>query len=163
MAKLNGPLRFVLSLLFLMVVWYVWSGYLKLHLLVFGVISSLLVMLLANRMGAFRDNSDWLALLPRLPGFWLWLAREVVISNLQVARIILSPRPAMSPTLVTIRAVPPGNLGQAILGNCITLTPGSITLDVHEGALQVHCLTRANAAALVEGEMNRRVARLTRS
>jgi multicomponent Na+:H+ antiporter subunit E len=154
--------RMLISLVFLMAVWLGWSGFFEPLLLGLGLVSCSVVLLLTWRMGAFREESYWLRVVPRIPGFWLWLIREVVKSNIQVAAVILSPRPAISPTLVTIKALPPDPLGQATLGNCITLTPGTVTLDDHEGELLVHCLTRENADELLEGEMNRRVAAFTR-
>jgi multicomponent Na+:H+ antiporter subunit E len=154
--------RMLASLVFLMAVWLGWSGLFEPLLLVLGLVSCSIVILLSARMRAFQEESYWFRVVPRIPGFWLWLIREVVKSNIQVAAIILSPRPAISPTLVTIRALPPDPLGQATLGNCITLTPGTVTLDDHEGELLVHCLTQGNASELIEGEMNRRVARFTR-
>jgi multicomponent Na+:H+ antiporter subunit E len=155
-------LRMLLGMVFLMAVWLGWSGFLKPHLLILGVLSCALVIVIAARMGSFREESHWLRIIPRIPGFWFWLIREVVKSNLQVAAIILSRRPAISPTMVTIKALPPDPLGQATLGNCITLTPGTVTLDDHEGNLLVHALTRQTASELVAGEMNRRVAAFTR-
>jgi multicomponent Na+:H+ antiporter subunit E len=154
--------RMLVSLVFLMAVWLGWSGFFEPLLLTLGLVSCSIVILLSARMGAFQEESYWFRVIPRIPGFWLWLIREVVKSNIQVAGIILSPRLAISPTLVTIRALPPDPLGQATLGNCITLTPGTVTLDDHEGELLVHCLTQGNASELIEGEMNRRVARFTR-
>ncbi|MFU8814580.1 MAG: Na+/H+ antiporter subunit E [Pseudomonadales bacterium] len=145
-----------------MAVWLGWSGYLKPLLLSLGLVSSALVIWLSARMGAFQEESYWLRVLPRVPKFWLWLIWQVVKSNLRVAKIILTPRLAISPTVVTVKALPPDPLGQATLGNCITLTPGTVTLDDHEGELLVHCITQQDASALTEGEMNRRVAALTR-
>lgn len=156
-------LRMLLGLVFLMAVWLGWSGFLKPHLLTLGLISCALVIAIAARMGSFREESYWLRIIPRIPAFWLWLIREVVKSNLQVAAVILNPRLAISPTLVTIKALPTDPLGQATLGNCITLTPGTVTLDDHEGNLRVHCLTQQTASELIEGEMNRRVAAFTRA
>jgi len=49
---------------------------------------------------------------------------------------------------------------QAILANSITLTPGTLALDVHDGEIIVHALTRAGADELERGEMDRRVAAL---
>jgi len=46
------------------------------------------------------------------------------------------------------------------LGNSITLTPGTLTLDVHQGVLKVHALKESGARDLLSGEMNRRVAGL---
>ena len=60
------------------------------------------------------------------------------------------------------RAESPDEFGQALLGNSITLTPGTVTLDDHEGELVVHCLTDATAKDLEAGGMNRRIAALTR-
>jgi multicomponent Na+:H+ antiporter subunit E len=156
-------LRVLLSLVFLFVVWLGWSGYLKPLLLSLGLVSCVLVTWLSARMGAFQEDAFWLRLMLRLPGFWLWLIREVVRSNLQVARIILSPHPQISPALTTISALATDRIGQATLGNCITLTPGTVTLDDHDGQLTVHCITESNARELEAGEMNRRVAALTRS
>jgi multicomponent Na+:H+ antiporter subunit E len=155
-------LRMLPGMAFLMAVWLGWSGFLKPHLLIFGVISCVIVIVIAARMGSFREENHWLRIIPRIPGFWFWLIRQVVKSNLQVAAIILSRRPVISPTLVTIKALSPDALGQATLGNSITLTPGTVTLDDHEGNLLVHALTRQTASELVEGEMNRRVAAFTR-
>jgi len=162
MTKGRMILRATISIAFLMVVWLLWSGFFMPLLIVLGLISCCLVALLSYRMGNLSQDSDWMYLLPRFPRFWLWLSKEVVKSNLQVARLILSPRPELSPTLVTIRALSEDAMGQAILGNSITLTPGTLTVDDDSGLLRVHCLTRAGALELREGEMNRRVAALTR-
>ena len=68
----------------------------------------------------------------------------------------------ISPTTVNLQALPEGRVSQAILGNAITLTPGTVTIDDYEGQLIVHCLTRAGAQELQAGEMNRRAAALER-
>lgn len=154
--------RMLVSFVLLFAVWLGWSGYLEPLLLVFGLIASGLVVVLANRMGAFDEETYWIRLALRLPGFWAWLIREVIRSNVQMVKLILSPRPAISPTVVTLEARSLDALGQATLGNCITLTPGTITLDDHQGELLVHCITQDDATGLMQGEMKRRVAALTR-
>ena len=63
----------------------------------------------------------------------------------------------ITPTVMRFDALPKGPVGQAILGNSITLTPGTLALDLHEGVIKVHALTEAGAADLAEGEMDRRV------
>lgn len=157
------PYQMTLYGLFLFAVWLVWSGYFKPLLLILGVVSCALVLLLIVRMHVgFPKERFWLRLLPRLPRFWVWLFWEVVKSNLRLARVILSPQPPVDPQVVTIDAEPDNELGQAILGNCITLTPGTLTLDDHDGTLKVHCITQDDAADLQAGSMNRRVAALTR-
>jgi len=148
------------TLLLWFLAWLLWSGIYKPLLITLGVLSCLLVLVLSRRMGFFEKGVYSLHLIWRLLPFWGWLGKELVVSNLQVARIVLSPRMPISPTVIKLEALPEDPVGQAILGNSITLTPGTVTLDDHEGMLLVHCLTEEGANALVEGEMNRRVALL---
>jgi len=156
------PRQVTLLFTLLLATWLVWSGYLKPLLIFFGVVSCTLVVILTLRMDTgLPQERFWLRLLPRLPGFWVWLTAEVVKSNVHLAAVILDPRLPIRPRVVTIDAEPTSDLGQAILGNCITLTPGTVTLDDHDGRLQVHCITGATAAGLETGAMNRRVAALT--
>lgn len=98
----------------------------------------------------------------RLLGFWCWLAREVLRSSLEVARVVLDPRLPISPRAVEIESTSPHPFDQVLLGNSITLTPGTLTLDLHKGMLRVHTLTEAGASDLMSGEMDRRVAGLNK-
>jgi multicomponent Na+:H+ antiporter subunit E len=150
-----------------LLVWFaarlLWSGLFKPLLIGLGVVSCLLVLVLSQRMGVFSKDVFSLHLIWRLLPFWGWLGKELFIANLQVARVVLSRHMKISPTVIRLQALSEDRVSQAILGNSITLTPGTVTVDDHEGELLVHCLTREGADALIEGEMNRRVAALTRS
>ena len=150
----------LLTLALWILAWLLWSGLYNPLLVTLGVLSSLLVLFLARRMGFFERRVYSLHLIVRLMPFWGWLGGQLIRSNLDVARVVLSPGLPISPEIVRIRAEASSPVGQAILGNAITLTPGTVTLDDHEGELIVHCLTREGAEALREGEMNRRVAAL---
>jgi len=152
--------RIVALFLVLAVAWLLWSGIYKPILLVLGLFSCLLCLYLVHRIGFFSAPSG-LHLLLRLPGYWFWLAKEIVKSSIEVARIVLSPRIEINPTVVKMDADPQGPIGQAILANAITLSPGTVAVDLHEGRLTVHCLTAAGADELVNGETNRRTAALT--
>lgn len=158
----SKPRRVVLLLLLLAAAWLLWSGLYKAHLLALGAFSCALVMWLATRMEVFRQPLG-LYLLPRLPLYWLWVFRDVVTSSFAVAKIVLDPKLPISPTVVDIKAEPAGEIGQAVLGNSITLSPGTVTLDVHESIVRVHCLTQESARDLQAGEVNRRTARLADS
>ena len=141
--------------------WLLWSGTYKPLLLVLGLISCALTLYFARRIDAFDRDVFAFHLWPRLPRYWGWLLKEIVKSSLDVARIVIHPKLPISPTVVEIDVAPPGPVGQAILGNAITLTPGSVTLDIHDGRLMAHCLTAEGAQALVDGDMNRQAHRLT--
>ena len=86
-----------------------------------------------------------------------WLTLEVIRSNLDVSRRVLSPRLPISPTLVWVPASQKTELGRVIFANSITLTPGTVSIDVQENEIEVHALSREGAEALLEGEMDRRV------
>ncbi len=154
------------SILFLLLVlaisWLLWSGLYKPLVMGLGVFSCLISVYLAHRMGYFRHHQALLGILPRLPGYWLWLLREIIVSSIDVAKLILSPSLPISPTVVALDAEAQTDVGQVILGNSITLSPGTVTLDIHEGKLLIHCLTSEGAKELQKGEANSRAAALER-
>ena len=161
MSERSRTARVLALVLLLVAAWLLWSGIYKPLLLWLGVFSCLLSAYIAHRVGFF-DRSAGLHLIPRLPRFSLWLLVEIVKSSLEVVRLVLDPKLPISPTVVTIRAEPDDEVGQVILANSITLTPGTVTLDVFDNRLLVHCITRAGARDVEAGEANRRVAELTR-
>ena len=89
-----------------------------------------------------------------------WVLKEVVKSSLEVARVVLSPSMPIQPTVVEFTTDEKTDSGKVILGNSITLSPGTVTIDVHEDRLLVHCLTDQSAQGLRSGEAARQVARL---
>lgn len=152
--------RMALLLVLLGSSWLLWSGLFYPLLLALGACSCLLTVYLTHRMGYFDNNVFALRFGVRLIAYWAWLAKEVVKSSLDVARIVLSPSLPINPQIVEITATATHPVDQAILGNSITLTPGTLALDVHQGKVIVHCLTKAGADDLHSGEMDRRVAAL---
>ena len=52
------------------------------------------------------------------------------------------------------------DLGQVIYANSITLTPGTISVDVANGEILVHALSFEGAETLMEGEMDHRVTKM---
>lgn len=154
-------LRTVLTLLLFFVTWLLWSGIYVPLLLVLGAASCVLVTVLAKRIGFFDLELYALHLSPRLPSFWFWLIKEIFKANFEVARIVLSPRMPIQPQIITIDATDLPGPSQATLANAITLTPGTLTLDIDSGQIEVHCLTADSARELKQGEMSRRAAKLT--
>ena len=140
--------------------WLLWSGLYKPLLLALGVFSCALVVYVAVRMRLFSYEIVTPRMGWRILGFWAWLAREIARSSLQVSRAVLSPRLPISPTVVELDANSRHPVDLAILGNSITLTPGTLTLRIRDGKLIVHALNREGADDILGGEMNRRVARL---
>ncbi|MDA0979005.1 MAG: Na+/H+ antiporter subunit E [Proteobacteria bacterium] len=141
----------------LAVAWLLWSGIYKPVVLGLGAFSCVVTLFLARQMGFFDHSSEFHRIIWRLPGYWLWLVQEIVKSSWDVARLVLSPSLPIDPVVVRLKTGVREELGQTILGNSITLSPGTVTLDIHEQELLVHCIDRRSAEALLQGEVDRRV------
>jgi len=153
-------LRMLLLTLVLGTVWLLWSGLFKPLLIGLGLFSCLLTVYVLHRMQFFRDDTLALRYGPGLLFFLAWLIKEVVLSCLEVAKVVLAPKIRMSPRVLSLDVAHLGPVDQVLLGNSITLTPGTLTMDLHQGRITVHALTRAGADALEAGEMQRRVSAL---
>lgn len=138
-------------------IWLLLSGHYDALLLSLGAASVGLVLLLAQRMAVIDQETQPLHLGSRLVAYWLWLALQIARSNVAVAARILAPRPAISPTMVQIPVHEKTELGQTIFANSITLTPGTVSVSLRGGVVEVHGLARADTLSLANGEMQRRV------
>ena len=158
-AYTKSPQRRILVLLILLVAtWLLWSGLYKPLLLFLGGLSCLLTFLVVRRIDYFDDELYALRFSLRLLRYWFWLGGQVIRSSLDVSRVVLDPRLPISPQVIDVDAEAKHPFYVVILGNSITLTPGTLSIDVHEGVIKVHALTEAGASDLAAGEMNRRVA-----
>jgi len=135
--------------------WLVLSGFFKPLLLVLGALSCVIVLWVAHHV-VDREGHPVHLTWRALP-YWGWLGWEIAKTSVELALIILNPKLPISPRLVRVRASQKSELGQVIYANSITLTPGTVTVDLVDGALEVHALTKAAADSLASGDMDRRV------
>lgn len=140
--------------------WLINSGHYTPLILSFMVASVLFVVVLCRLMDVVDSESQPLSLTCTLPLYWLWLIKEVVIANLTVARAIWQGSRSISPRVITVEASQKTDLGKVIYANSITLTPGTVSIDLNDDQITVHALTRDLADELLEGTMNRRVCKL---
>lgn len=143
--------------LMLAALWWLLSGQTAPLLLGLGLASVLAVTALARRMTLIDHESHPIHLSGGLARYWLQLLREILVSNLDVARRIVAPRLAIAPHFLRVRTRQPTDLGKVILANSITLTPGTVTVDLEGDQLLVHALTEAGGAAVAAGQLDRRV------
>ncbi len=141
----------------LAVIWFLLSGHTSALILGLGAASVSAITWLALRMDLIDYEGHPTHLAFRAPFFWIWLLWEIVKSNLQVIRIILDPKLPISPRMFTVPLTQKSDIGRVIYANSITLTPGTISLEVNDSRIEVHALTAAGEAGLAEGEMDRRV------
>ena len=140
--------------------WLLLSGFFEPFLMTAGAVSALCIVALAHRMDVIDHEGHPIHLGRSALTYWPWLFVEIAKSAWDVTRIILNPRLPVSPTLVRVKTSQKTTVGVVTYANSITLTPGTISVDVGRGEILVHALTREGAASLEEGEMDRRCARM---
>lgn len=140
--------------------WLINSGHYGPLMLFFMVVSVIFVVVLCHIMDVVDGESQPLNLTFTLPVYFIWLFKEVVLSNIAVARCVWLSGKTISPTVITITAHQKTDLGKVIYANSITLTPGTVSMDLQGDQITVHALTRETAESLQEGEMDRRVCRV---
>ncbi len=144
----------------LTVFWLLLSGYNTPFILSCGVFSVILTVLIARRMRVVDDEAQLVQLPMRSIIYFTWLAKEIVLANVAVCRRIWSPRVDISPTLICVKASQKTPFGVMMYANSITVTPGTVCVNVDGDKLEVHALTWSAAEDLLSGEMDRRITQL---
>jgi len=139
--------------------WLLLSGHTNPLLLSLGLLSVAAVVACASRLEILDDESVPVHLLPGLIRYVPWLIGQVIRSNLDVARRIVSPELPIHPSVIKVDATHHTEVGRVTYANSITLTPGTISLDVSAETIEVHALTEDAANDLMSGEMARQVQR----
>jgi multicomponent Na+:H+ antiporter subunit E len=152
---------------FLMAAWLILSGHYDFLHILYGVLSVAGVILLNLRLRHIplvENEPEGMASakLGRLLLYLPWLLWQIVVSGIYVAGVVLSPhlRQRLQPEILRFRSRQPGVMARVILGNSITLTPGTLTLDISGDEFVVHALTTGTANGLAGGSMQRWVAGL---
>lgn len=145
-------------------IWLANSGFYSPLTLFFGLLSVLFVILIARRMKVVDGESLPLHLWSSLPGYYLWLLRKIITSNLEVVGCIwgslLPGRKPITPVSKYIPTVLRTDLGKVLYANSITLTPGTVSIDVGKDSILVHALTQDGLQELERGEMEQRIHKL---
>lgn len=91
---------------------------------------------------------QWLLLVWMIAGYLRYLFIEVVKANVQVAIIVLNPQMPLSPSFIAYHPRINSDWGRVLLGNSISLTPGTLTVELEDGDYLVHALTVETAENL---------------
>lgn len=137
--------------------WLLLSGFFQPLLLALGAASVLFCTLAAWRLGILDGEAQSFQHLWRAVRYTPWLLLEIMKSSIDVAKLTLAPSLPINPVLFPARASQDSDLGQVIYANSITLTPGTISIDLEPGSILVHAITETGAADIESGEMDRRV------
>ncbi|WP_334129319.1 Na+/H+ antiporter subunit E [Sneathiella sp.] len=141
----------------LLAAWLLWSGHYTPLVTGFGVLSCLFAAWIAHRMRVIDSEAQPLHLGFRIIPYWCWLLVEIYKANIDVAKCVLFPKAYLRPSLFAATASQKSDLGKVIYANSITLTPGTVTVDLDGDQLLIHALTTGGAEGVLAGDMDRRI------
>ena len=131
-------MRLLLWTLFLFILWLVLTSSLGIQNILIGMIVSTGIALLYIKM--FKDEKvEHFSILAAF--FYLYiLLKNLLISNIQINKRILSKEMNISAAIVAVKTDLKSDWKKLLLANSITLTPGTLTLDIKDDTLFIHTL-----------------------
>lgn len=140
--------------------WVIFSGIFDVFHLTLGVICCAVVSYFSHDL-ILQDpeGTDRWKKAGRFARYVPWLIYQVVLANFHVAYLVLSPK-GIDPKIVRFKTTLKSDFSMVTLANSITLTPGTITMDIIDGEFIVHALSKKVADDLLSGDMERRVAHI---
>ncbi|MFC1967705.1 Na+/H+ antiporter subunit E [Chloroflexota bacterium] len=155
-----------LQLVILLVLWLVLSGHYDAEHIIIGVVSAGLVTLLTSdifytifdrNVKAKVNPGQSLLQLWRFLLYLPWLLSRIIMANVQVAWLVIHPKMPIDPVILQFRTTMKKDFSRVMLANSITLTPGTITLNLEDDYYSIHTLAPPSAQELVEAVMQNRV------
>lgn len=142
---MGRKLSFFKGLMVYFIFWIILSEKLNLQVILIGVFIAGIISFYNNenkknryKGKRFLDfNKGYLAAF-----YVILLIKEIVVASFQVAKIVLSKELNISPRVVKFTTKLKSDLAKTILANSITLTPGTLTIEVIEDEFTVHCITK---------------------
>ena len=145
--------------------WLFLSGHYTTWLNVSGFVIVCAIVAFTSRMGCLDDEAFPIKLIPNGVIYWPWLALEIAKSAIDVTKLIINPSLPISPKMVRVKTTQDSSVGLTTYANSITLTPGTISVEVSERdhVIWVHAITKESAAGLTEGDMDARVTKFEKA
>lgn len=160
-------LHFVKLVIVMMVIWLLLSGRLEAKFLIYGIGTSVIgayicmPLLIVDGVSGEKKYFAFNFNLFRMLGYLVWLAWQLILANIEVAKAVVSPSPQIGPQVVKFKVYMDNPMALAVLANSITLTPGTVTMDVtDDGIYTIHALTDNTANGIISGDMQGKVAKL---
>ncbi len=149
--------------IFLALLWAAVSGSITLGSLTTGFVVGMLVLALAGRT---LNEPRYLQRLWKITALFLFFIRELILSSVRVAADVLTPKPNLHPAIIAVPLDCTEDLQITLLANLISLTPGTLSLDVSEDkkTLYVHAMYASDPEALkreIKENFERRILEVT--
>jgi multicomponent Na+:H+ antiporter subunit E len=156
-------LRLLLLFSLLMAFWLLLSGRFDLHLVASGAVASAVIALasapLLERTIGPAATHPRVRVLPAIP-LLAWVLWRMILSALQLARIVLDPRLPPEPGIVRFRTDLTSPAARAVLSTSITLVPGTMTLEIEDDVLTIHTFTPDAVVDFASSELQNRIAKV---
>ncbi|MBQ8536485.1 MAG: Na+/H+ antiporter subunit E [Clostridia bacterium] len=139
--------------------WVVFNGNWTTEIALTGLAVAGLVYAFTCKFIGLSPRAEWRVIrkLPKVVGYAAFVVWEIVKANMQVLHFIYSPRMEVEPQLRSFRTKVKTDAGKVALANAITLTPGTITVNVKDDAFLVHCLDSSLAEGLEGSAFERKI------
>ncbi len=161
MIKGTKGFGFLVTFCAMFLFWIVLSGVFSAFHLVSGLLCSALVAFLSHDLLVKGRSDHLLTKAWRLFCYIPWELWQIVLANIDVAYRVLHPKMPIDPHVIEFETPLRGDWALTTLANSITLTPGTITIEVEpeKGKFLVHAIAREPAdALLVDQTMPKKVA-----
>jgi multicomponent Na+:H+ antiporter subunit E len=137
------------------------SGFFDLFHLSMGAICCTLVSYASHDLLFTESNLGKRHITGKNFAFYIpWLIYQIYLANVHVVYLVWHRKMPIDPKIIRFKTNWRGDLVLVTMANSITLTPGTITLDIREGEFYVHALSKKVADDLLGGEMQDRVGRI---
>ena len=157
-SRKNIMIMFFLLLFF----WSIIDGKITVESILLGSSASILIIYL-NKDILFTSSDGGPVTLRFLWHFTTLIAIlivEIVKSNINVAKIVLNPKMPIEPSFVRVPVRFKKDFNKVLYGNVVTLTPGTLTVDIVDDEYIIHALTKEAAEGLLGSELENHVLRL---
>lgn len=163
--KKPSAFSLAMSAISLMIFWTIMSGFLDAVHLSMGVFSVALALLLNYRLKSHRFFEDDMNDLKELRFghaifYFFWMILQVFKAAIHVAKVIMSPSMPTNLAMVQFKVNLPNAHAKMILGNSITLTPGTVTVSIEGDIFVVHGLDDNSFEGILNDEMPQQVLKL---
>lgn len=142
--------------------WVMLNGKITVEIAVFGVVISAFMYVFICRFAGYSPRKD-MRIVRKLPLFLRYcivLLIEIIKANVVMGKFILSPHIVAEPALIHFRVDLKTQLAQVLLASSITLTPGTITVEMADGYYKVHCYDKSMGEGIEDSTFVRLLKRL---
>lgn len=154
---------YVVTFIISMAFWFSLAGVPDFVSLTLGIMSSIFVSLISGKfLFSNIDNvKKFVIRAPRMIGYFFYYLKDITLANIDVAFRVLHPKMPINPCIFEYETKLKSDFGITVLANSITITPGTVTVDIVNGKLFVHALVPESVESIVNGELDSRIMRFS--